>query len=469
MKKGKTVKLILMILICVLVILVGFVGIYVKDSNFYHNILPEYSLAPDLKGATILEFEVDDSSETIYYDKEGKKVDSSTVTDENKKDYTTEEKPINEKEALTTENYKEVVKIMQERLNFLQTDQYRLDLDEKTGKIVLTFEDNYPDDIHSILPMEGSLKLIDSTTEEVIIDNTNFQSAEASYASTETGYTAYIHLKLNESGLQKINDIDKYKVIPSVDENAENTENDENTEDTENTEETTNKLKVMFDDDEIAEITYDDILLTGKTLRLTTDSDLTSNSTIQSKLNTNTIVAKLATIGKSPVIYNITAEEYIQSNVASDIPYIVIIIAVIACIIALYFIIRYRWNGLLAMLAFAAITALFLIIIRLTKIEISLNGFAGFLILIVLNTILVQNILSVIQNKERVFSENVKKAYLKSMDVFAITLIIFVVLAFSAMTVINSMGLLIFWGWLVILLGNLILTVPMLSMAYKKN
>jgi hypothetical protein len=39
----------------------------------------------------------------------------------------------------------------------------------------------------------------------------------------------------------------------------------------------------------------------------------------------------------------------------------------------------------------------------------------------------------------------------------------FAVFAFSSMTVINSMGLLVFWGWIVIMLGNLILTVPMLN------
>ena len=461
MKKGQAIKLIFMILICVLIILVGFVGIYVKNSNFYHNLLPEYSLAPDLKGATILEFEVDDSTQTLYYNQEGKKVDASTVTEENKKDYTTEEKLINEKEVLTKENFQKVVAIMQKRLDFLKTDQYRLDLDEKTGKIFLTFEDDYPDDIQSILPMEGSLKLVDANTEDVILDNTGFQSAQASYASTETGYTAYIHLKLNESGLQKMNNIDQYKSIPNT------TENDENATDTE---ETTNQLKIMFDDDEIAEISYDDILVTGKTLRLTTASNLTSNASIQSKLNTNTVVAKLATIGKTPVIYNLTAKEFVQSNAKDHLGYLIVAIAVIACLTAVYFIIRYRRDGLLAMLASASIAALFLIVIRFTNVAISLNGgIAGCIMLIVLNTIFVQNMLSTIKDSNRVFSENVKRAYLQSIDVFVVTLIILIVLSFSAMTVLNSMGLFIFWGWLAILLGHLAFTVPMLSMVHHQN
>lgn len=452
MKKSKIMKLILMVLICVLIILVGFLGIYSKKLNSYQNNLPEYKLASDLKGSTVLEFEVDDSSETVYYDKEGKKVDSSTVTDENKEEYTQEEKAINEEESLTVDNYKQVVEIMKERLKFLKTDQYKLDLDEKTGKIVLTFEDAYPDDIKSIIPMEGRFELVDSNTEDVIISYTDFNSAEATYASVEEGYTTYINVKLNASGIEKINNIDKYKT----------------TTDSETGETTTNKLKVMFDDDEVSEVSYDNILLSGKTLRITTSEKLTSNSSINSETNTNTVVSKLATMGKMPVVYKLTAEEYVKSDVANYAEYIVIAIVAVCVVISLYFIIRYKLNGLISVIAFAANISLFLILIRLTKIQISLNGFAGILGLIALNTILVNNILKSIKNTDKTFSENIKNAYLKTINAFVIVLIIFAVFSFSEMTVISSMGLLVFWGWVVTMLGNLILTVPMLCVANKK-
>ena len=88
--------------------------------------------------------------------------------------------------------------------------------------------------------------------------------------------------------------------------------------------------------------------------------------------------------------------------------------------------------------------------------------------LITLNTILVNNILKNIKNIDKTFSENIKSAYLKTINAFVIVLIIFAVFSFSEMTVISSMGLLIFWGWLVTIFGNLILTVPMLCIANKK-
>ena len=451
MKNSKTIKLILIVLICICIILVGFFGIYVKQNNSYQNSLPKYALASDLKGSTTLEFEVNSETEKIYYDKEGKKVDSTTITDENKADYREEEVAINATENLTVDNYKKVVEIMKERLKFLQTDQYRLDLDEKTGKIILTFEDEYTSDIKSILPMEGKLELIDSNSNEQILNDNDFLSSEASYASVDEGYTTYISLKLKASGIEKVNGLDKYRTTTN----------------SETGETTTNKFKIMFDNDQIAEVSYDDLVLTGKTLRLTTNSKLTSNSSINSEMNTNSVVSKLATIGKMPVVYKLSAEEYVQSDAVSYINYIIITISTICVVIAVYFVIRYKLNGLLAVLAFAANCSLFLILIRLTKIPVSLNGFAGMVGLILLNTILVNNLLKEIQNKDKSFTENIKQGYLNTIDVIIVALIIFVVFSFSAMTVISSMGLLVFWGWLIVVLGNLLLTVPLLWAANK--
>ena len=75
--------------------------------------------------------------------------------------------------------------------------------------IVLTYEDDYPDDIKSIIPMEGKLEIIDSNTSDVLLDNSHVKSAEATYASTEQGYSVYLTLKLKDSGLEKIINIEE--------------------------------------------------------------------------------------------------------------------------------------------------------------------------------------------------------------------------------------------------------------------
>lgn len=452
MKSKKRLKLILIILICLLISLIGFIGIYTKTTNKYSNKIPDYKLASDLKGATVLELEVDTGTNTIYYDKEGKKVNSSEVTEDNKSQYTSEEQKVNSAEVLNAENYEKTLAILKERLKFLQVDQYNLDLDKKTGKMMLTFEDEYPEDIESILPMEGKLELVDSNTTDVILDDADVTSAEATYASTENGYTVYLALKLTEDGITKVNDLERYK--KSTDEEGQ---------------EIINKFKVQFDEEQIEEVSYDDIVLTGKTLRITIANNITSNTTINSKMNTATVVSKLATIGKTPVVYNISAEEYVKTSVNMNIFYgVVIATIVVVAIVCIYFITKYKTNGILATIATIANIALFTILIRLTNITISLNSFAGIVALIIVNMYLVNNILKALKNTDKTFGENLKEAYLKSIDVLLMSLMIFAVFAFSKMTVISSMGLLLFWGWLVVVLGNLLLTVPMLKIGGKE-
>ena len=457
LKTRKRLSLVLMILICVLIILVGFVGIYKKDANKYSNIIPNYNLASDLKGATILELKVSDSKNTVYYDKDGKKVDESTVTEENEKDYTKEETDVNSQEVLTKENYKKTLKIFKERLKFLQVDQYNMDLDSKTGKIVLTFDDDYPDDIQNILPMEGKLELVDSNTSDTILDYKDVKSAKADYIQTEDGYTVYLDLKLTDDGIAKMNDIDKYKTTETKKEDSEETTT------------TTNKFKIEFDKEEVEEVSYNDIKLEKNTLKITILDKSTNTTTINSKMNILSVVAKLVDIGKTPVVYTIDAEEYAKTTIDTKVIYgFVICAVVIIVLIGIYFIIKYKFKGLLAVIGMAANVSLITLLARVTNITISLDSFAAVIGLIILNTYLVSNILKETQNKEKTFGQNVKTAYLKSIDLIVITLVIFAVFAFNSMTVISSMGLLLFWGWTVIMLGNLLLTVPMLKIGGKE-
>ena len=112
--------------------------------------------------------------------------------------------------------------------------------------------------------------------------------------------------------------------------------------------------------------------------------------------------------------------------------------------------------------------SLFTILIRITGISISLNSIAGIAALLIVNIYLVLNILNEIKNEEKTFGSNLKTAYLKSLDMIIISLIIFAVFAFNSAATLSAMGLLLFWGWLVVTFGNLLLTVPTLKIGGKE-
>lgn len=457
MKNSKKLKLILQILICVLIILIGVVGIYTRNSNIYTSILPKYILGSDINGATILELEVDDSKETIYYDKDGNEVDSTKITEKNKNDYTKKEVPVNLEEDLNIDNYNEVLDIMEKRLKFIQVNQYQLDLDKETGKISLTVEDDHIDDIETFLPMEGKLQFVDSNTEDIVIDYTDFELAEASYASLTNEVRIFIHLNLNDAGIEKIKNIDKYNTTEPKEASEENDEEPKES-----------KLIVMFDNEKMSEVSYDDILVNGKSVRLTTATGLTDDNDVNSQININAVICRMATIGKLPITYNITAEEFLKNDIGNNINYIIVGLIAISIIASIVLVVKYKLRGLLAVIGFATNISIFLIVIRYTKVQVSLNGLTGLIGLVILNVILANNILKSLKEKDKVFIDNIKRAYINTLDVIVIILIIFIIFSFSSMTVINTMGLLLFWGWIITILGNLIFAVPMLATVTKK-
>lgn len=462
MKKIKVLKLILITLICIAIMLIGFFGIYVKYKNQYIDKTGDFTLASDLKGTTVIELEVDGTINTVYYDKNGNEVE---ITDEetDTSEYTKKEEPVNKEENMNLQNYEKTVEILKERLKFLGTEQYSIDLNKTTGKIFISFESKYHEDVESIIPMEGKLQIKDKITEDIILDYTDFNYAETSYASTENGYTIFVSFKLNDSGLNKIKDIDKYKTV-----SKDTVEQDEKEEEEESKEEP--QAVIIFDKEEIDLVSYDKLELLGKKLRVTTQKDITDTDTINSKLNTGTVITKLSNIGKTPLKYELIAEEYINSSIDENIIKIALIsMSIILLLAIVLFIVKYKIIGLFASIGIITNIALFIIIIKTTKIAISLNCIAVTLPLIILNIMLVKNMLESLKNKEKTFKSNIGAAYLKTKDLIVIIAIAFIVFAFSSMTLINTMGLFIFWGWLVILLGTLIFTVPFLALSKNEK
>ena len=103
MRNFKAMKKTLIILTIILLSMISFAGIYVKDKNQVKNIMPEYLLARDLKGYRRVELSVSNEViETIKYDQEGNVIpDEATEIAVHR----VEEKKVNDKEILIEENY----------------------------------------------------------------------------------------------------------------------------------------------------------------------------------------------------------------------------------------------------------------------------------------------------------------------------------------------------------------------------
>ena len=71
---NRRLKLALVILVIILISMISYVGLFVQDTKFMKNLLPEYKLGMDLEGYRAVTIVVSDEKEKVYYDKDGKVV-----------------------------------------------------------------------------------------------------------------------------------------------------------------------------------------------------------------------------------------------------------------------------------------------------------------------------------------------------------------------------------------------------------
>ena len=192
MKLNKKLTVILIILLILLISMISFVGIYVQNKNKMQSVVAPYTFAMDMDGARKIVLEVDDTVNTIYYDKDGNKVE------EKAEDGTEEEVPVNKPENLTKENYILAKKIIENRLKDAGVDSYLIRLDENSGKIVVELpENNNTDSMISFLYTVGNFTLEDEEG-QVLLDKSNLQEVKVGYGATTAGTNVYLQLIFKE-------------------------------------------------------------------------------------------------------------------------------------------------------------------------------------------------------------------------------------------------------------------------------
>ena len=183
----KKLKVVLIVLVMVLISLVGFGGIYLKNKVTYNNVLPSYELGANLTGSRITTLIVDNGTEEVIYDKDGNIVDK-IPEGEDEKAYTKENIPVNGEEIKNTENYKKTKKIMEDRLKSLGVPNYVVRVNEENGTISVELEDN--DDTNTILSYlleSGNFEMIDSESKEELMTNDDIETAKVFYNQGSKG------------------------------------------------------------------------------------------------------------------------------------------------------------------------------------------------------------------------------------------------------------------------------------------
>ena len=447
----RKLKIILSIAVVVLIALISFLGVYVKDTVIFKNKLPDYEASSDIGEKRITSF-VFGTKETIY-DKEGNKVDS-IPEGANEADYRKETENVNSEESLNSDNYKKVKEIFDGRLKSLNVEDYKVRVDESTGNVTVELEEGLnTDTLIQYLTCTGDFNMKDAENGDILLDKSDVKLAKVLYSNASAdGVTVYLDIQFNKEGKEKLAEISRKYVKPE-EENSEN--NDKQEENKENDKK--NKVTLTLEGSDMLTTHFGEEITTGElTISLGSGKDTES---LNEYVEQGNFYAMLINNAEMPIKYKAEYSETIKGNLAETPIYIALGISVaILLAIVIYMICRFKVNGIFASFSIILMIALLLLCVRYTNTEISLNSIGAIVLLVILDTYLINKILKSIKNDNSI--ENIHKAtirtYLEEKEVIIVTLVIAIIFTFMRYVGAYTFGMTMFYGAISAALANLI-------------
>lgn len=447
-QNNKTLKLlgkISVVVIILLLSLISFAGIYVKDKNAMKNVIPEYKLGTDLYGARNILVKVDDSTTTKKYDSNGNLVENSSDKDENNENITEVEEKVNSDELRTAENYETVKNIIEARLKYMNVEDYLLRFDESTGNISLEVPENSSTDyIAQYTITKGEFKIVDNDTSEVLLSNADLKEAKVQYSTSTSGTTVYLTIEFNKDAVEKLKNISN-TYISSTDAEGKTT---------------TKKVKMTLDDSTIISTYFQEEISIG-IIQLSMGTS-TNTSEIQSNIQSASNMAVLLNTDPMPLTYTMETNRFVYSDITAETLKIVIVgLCIVALIMAICMVIKFKKNGLMGVIADIGFTAVLLLAIRYGNVEISLAGIFAIAIAVIVEYIVTGLILNEYSKKyeKEILIKNIKHL----MGRIAICLVPFVVMAVTFALIsweeIASIGMILFWAIIIMIIYNTLMLV----------
>ena len=457
-QNNKTLKLlgkISVVVIILLLSLISFAGIYVKDKNAMKNVIPEYKLGTDLYGARNILVKVDDSTTTKKYDSNGNLVENSSDKDENNENITEVEEKVNPDELRTAENYETVKNIIEARLKYMNVEDYLLRFDESTGNISLEVPENSSTDyIAQYTITKGEFKIVDNDTSEVLLSNADLKEAKVQYSTSTSGTTVYLTIEFNKDAVEKLKNISN-TYISSTDAEGKTT---------------TKKIKMTLDDSTIISTYFQEEISTG-IIQLSMGTS-TNTSEIQSNIQSASNMAGLLNTDPMPLTYTMETNRFVYSDITAETLKIVIVgLCIVALIMAICMVIKFKKNGLMGVIADIGFTAVLLLAIRYGNVEISLAGIFAIAIAVIVEYIVTGLILNEYSKKceKEILIKNIKHL----MGRIAICLVPFVVMAVTFALIsweeIASIGMILFWAIIIMIIYNTLMLVLKIFESNNEN
>lgn len=475
MKAIRNLKVILVVLIVILISVISFGGIYYVNKGEMKNRLPDYVLGSSIKGyrhitlvASESTNEDENNTNSTSNTTENTTENETSNTTENATENNTTENAVNttnttSENVNTASNYKKSANIIKRRLKVLNIDNYNVTCDESTGRIVVDLpEDDKTDIILSDLTEVGKFTIEDSETGEVLLDNGDVKSVKFGQQNTGTSSSSSLimGIEFNSKGTKKFRNVTKEYQNELAENSTEesNTTNSTNTTEnsTDSSEKKDKKVKIKIDDAEILTTDFSEVIDNGVlTLTVGNANDETQRN---SALNIGAIIQN----EPLPVKYQVEGNTYTESSIDENtLKVIIYCLVVIALVIALVLIVKYRTTGILQAILSVGYIGLLLIVIRYANVVESLDGILSIFVCYVINSIFAFMISKVLSNKDltkKVSKKSVNNVIKKYGLIIIPELIIATVCLFTSWSAIFSFGMILFWGIVISFVYNVAVT-----------
>ena len=409
--------------------------------------MPNIKLGMEFGQTRTITANVSEQTTKTIYDAEG-----NIITPEDGVEYTEEagyktvETPVNDASIKTLENYRKTKDIIEKRLEENNIADFNIELDEKTGQIKLQIPENESaDEIEYLIKNTGSLILLDSETFEVVFDNSYFDKAEVmrSQGDIETGI--FLQLSFNEEGTKRINELaDIYK-----------TTTEEQTDETGETKqvEKSKSVWVILNDSFLGATVLPNIVYDGKIILTFAASSDTKE--LNEAVKSASQQAVLLNSGTTPLQYEYS-DEIVETNITTQ--SILLYLSAIGMVFLLayaYLIIKFKAKGFISIYFQVGYLAVLLLLLRLTSVTITMEGMAAIIISLILDYIFTYITLTNLNTEvEGMYKKSNLQFLFNSLPVYIIAL----VFTYGKLTYINSFGMTLFWGIIMVYLYNYVFT-----------
>ena len=174
-----------------------------------------------------------------------------------------------------------------------------------------------------------------------------------------------------------------------------------------------------------------------------------------------------------PVEYTLQSDTFVKSTVTEDtVAAVIIVVTVIALIALIVLFIRYKSNGLLAIISYVGLVSILLLTIRYTNVVLSIEGIAAIFVILVMNYVFENKILNDIKRHQSDKKADIKHIINMSIKDMVIKIIPIAILAitfcFMGWIPTSSFGMVMFWGITLIIIYNLLVTKNLLKTSQEK-